>query len=337
MNSIIRLIPAALLAVFITTSLQGNEITWTGIGTKQVDDYGRIHWFEQIEGVWGWQPGVDASDLIPYSKAGDTAVNGLLLWDSGTVPGPGDTARFHMHDNVETFVQIDKDRPTELVEIVIDGDFNPDHIIINSYDYRSPKNDVNLDKDLELETLYVYSGYSSNRKSLFRVLEGRTLTVTGEVPLTFIHNGLNYLVLATATSTLRLHAPEQSFVLDDGRLNTLGGNRLGGVGIIEFTYPEAEITLVGPGNRTQTGSAGLSNSNPGVLAFPSLALGPHVFRVRSDQAWLNPSGTGSIHILGPRNNEPFIEAIDGQRLDNFDQVPFYFFLGSNLTRPRNKS
>ncbi len=314
----------ALLTLTFALQVAAGEVTWLGAGTKALDTYGRANFFEDVGGAWDWQTGVDQSSLEPYGMAGNAAVNGYDLWDNGSVPGAGDTARFHFQDGRNNFVKISGVLPVEEIDVIIDGDdFDPDHIILNSYAYESPLNQVYLDKDLELESVYVRTGYTSNSKSYLHVMDGRTLTVTGEVPMTFVNYGLNSIILTTASSTLRLHGPEQLIGLD--LTSSRAASPVGGTGIVEFTYPGAEITLLAPGKHTVSGTDSLNR-----LAYPAFSLVRQRLRVRSDQTWINPDGTAGIHFPGSRDTaqinteEPFIEAIDEERLDNLGNVPFYF-------------
>jgi len=145
-------------------------------------------------------------------------------------------------------------------------------------------------------------------------------------------------VLATANSTLRFAGESQQFSLEDGYPHTVsgyyGGLALSGTGTVEFSRPEATITLLGSGNRDFFGLLHvnyLGHDYLGKISFPSFSLGAQKLVIRSDQTWLNPSRTGSLAILKIRNNEPIVIAADEKRLDNLGNVAFAIYLGSNQT------
>jgi len=325
MNALLRTTAAALLTVFITTSLQGDDVDWQGANTQALDAYARINWYDQDGSAWVWKDGFDACVVEPFAVAANDVVDGYYLWSNSSVPGTGDVARFIWPDR-HTYASVGGIVPVQSI-ITLDGDFSPGGIYHVAQTHYVPVKDFYVAKDLTLSSLYWKTGYTTGTKSALSVLDGYTLTLTGETPFEFEYHGPNRLILAD-TATLRFHAPKQSFVLPDGYLGYYGASAFSGSGTVEFTYPKAEITLIGAGNRTL--KSGVYTDQIGGIAFPSLSVGAYKLVIRSDQTWLNPDRTGSLLFRAVQSNQPIFYSADGSRLDNLGNVPLAVFLGRDL-------
>lgn len=284
-------IPAVLAAMAGTHTLHAQEtVTWRGVNTAAL--YNHL------------QPG--PYDLSPFTNANTVTTGGYDLWSPARVPGTGDTADFVFDSTTNVVWSYTTNN------VVIDGGFSPDHLRVRTTLWNTPHRgseaQVMVDKDLTVQTLYTAFGYSSagQGENNIRILAGRSLTLTADVPWTFAaqRGGWGNVQVDTGAA-LRFGGANQTFATFNW------GNVLGGGGSIEFTMPSATVTL----------------GDPGLNANPSIALSAQSLRIRSDQTWLNPTRTGWISRRTDTDKE-LLQSIDGAPLNNLSNVAFRVELGT---------
>ncbi|MEX0885841.1 MAG: hypothetical protein WD009_05315, partial [Phycisphaeraceae bacterium] len=274
------------------------ERTWLGVNTNGEDEDGST------------------------GNTGMTNVNDELSWApilDFAIPGPGDTADFRFNATSGDLFG----------EVIIDGAFNPDHIIQRVTNWNGPQYSTQgrllLHKDLELESISLNYGYTSGGQgeNVFvvgqseevdeeTVITPYTLTLTGDNPISFAGNRGGWgSISLLAGSVLQFTGDNQTF---DSYNFTSSVN--GASGIVEFANANATITL---------GDPGLSSSS-------AIRLGQQAFHVHADQTWLNPTGTGSVRLQG-QHDQQIIHSIDGSALNNLGEVPF--IVVSPLTTQNN--
>lgn len=218
----------------------------------------------------------------------DTDVNSGALWSDAAVPDGSDTAWF---DWTQTAA-------AQWTSLVIDGAFDPGSMALradaDAEPHVSTEVQLQLAKDLELETLNLIFGYQqSGGDDNLSVAGGKILSLTGSSPLSFGgHRGSWASIRLNSGATLRFPGAAHTFNAYNTNYahnsnKAQGFRALTGLnGYVDFTGEGAAITL--------GDISGYSQRYPQPLVPPCIDLGYQALRVRSDQTWSNPSGTGLI-------------------------------------------
>lgn len=290
-----RAVSVTSLVLLSALASPAENVTWRGVNTAAL--YTLL--------------GTGVHDLSPYTNANTvTTGGGYNLWSPARVPTAGDTAVF-AYDTSQTSVFGYTAYP-----IVLDGDFSPDHLRLYSTLWNSAvegsAHQTRLMKNLSLQTLYLAFGNSSANQGENKLVVGTgyVLTLTGADPISFAGTRGAWATLAVSSgATLRFTGAAQTFASHN--YNTA----LHGSGTVEFTTPDATLTL----------------GAPGIKATPTIHLRNHLLRISPTQTWLNPSHAGHIRVLAA-NGRAVIDAIGGGRLDNLGQVALMIGIQGSTTR-----
>lgn len=241
-------------------------------------------------------------------------------WDTGNVPGNGDTAIF-------TFSGGGSILRGDISVTSADTTFDPTGLIFNSNadpDGYTQTSTLSIDKDLNLtsglEINASGSANSSSRDNNRLQIGTNTLGTTWNISSLDIGNNMNWTFLQLGIGD---SSPNNSTVLNitgDQTFETPTNVKSGTINTNGNTSVENETNTLAPQMRFTGVGSTITLNNAGQRTTGVIGLGRVHLDVRSDQTWIADS-TSFVQMTGSAGASGFagkyiVESIDGGRLDN---------------------